>query len=133
MKVIVSLLALTAFISIGVFGFAAMSSHAGATDHNDCIATVGQVALCPGTEPTEMAQLHAEFFQRLTSTASLALLLVIVAWAFIGTLNLQNIGALFRQGLIAVRRQFLEIAYALRLHSLFSWLSLRQRGDAVFA
>lgn len=133
MKQALTILALTAFISIAVFGFAAMGNHAMGGGHNDCIATVGQAALCPHEGPFAMTEMHAQFFQRMTSAASLFFLTLVIAWIFVESLDLKRLGAVFKSRLLVIRRQFLEIAYALHLHSLFSWLSLRQRGDAVFA
>lgn len=133
MKSALTALVLIAFAGIAVFGFSAMGNHP-MEGHGDCVAAVGQVALCPHEGPFTMAGLHAQFFQRMTSVASSLLLLFTLAlWAYLGSLDVKRIGAVFKSRLRVIRYQFLEIAYALHLHSLFAWLSLRQRGDAVFA
>lgn len=132
MKSVLTILALTAFIGIAGFGFAAMGNHS-MGGHNDCIATVGQAALCPHEGPFAMAEMHAQFFQRMTSAIAFTFLLTVVVLAFVASLDTKGIGAVFKSRLAVVRRRVLEIAYAFHRHSLFSWLTLRQRGDAVFA
>lgn len=132
MKQALTFLALFAFIGITVFGFAAMGTHA-MGGHSDCIATVGQAAICPHQEPFAMTEMHAQFFQRMTSAGSLSILLVVVLWAIFERLDRKRLGAVFRAHLFVIRRQLLEITSTLHRHSLFSWLTMRQRGDAVLA
>ncbi len=125
-------LILAAFIGIAVFGFAAMGGH-DTDSHSDCIATIGQASLCPYQNILSMTALHAQLFQKITSTASLIILLSIVSWVVLERLNRKRIGAVFHVYLTVLSRRLLKITYTLQRHSLLSWLAVRKRGDASFS
>lgn len=118
---------LLSFAAIAVFGFAAMSSHAMEGGHNDCVATVGQVALCPHESDFAMTRLHAQLFQRLTGAVALVLLLVSIVWLQFNWFSVTRLRTLFSTRLCMLRRRALEIVSILRHHSLFSWLALTER------
>lgn len=74
-----TILLLTAFIGLAVFGFAFMGTHEMGEQEN-CIASIGQTTLCSHQDAFAMAELHAGFFQRLTG---ITLLLTLLAFAWI--------------------------------------------------
>lgn len=124
--------ALIGFIAIAVFGFAIMGTHS-MNDQSDCIASTGQTLLCPHQNALFMTELHAQFFERMTSAVSLTILLAIIVWAVVERLNRKSLGLFFQTQTNWLRRRLTEINQKLRQHSLFSWLALCERGDALLA
>lgn len=76
---LITYLLLSAFIGLAVFGFAIMGTHDGMSGQVNCIASIGQAALCSHSNTLAMAALHSDFFQLLTSMAILFFLFAL-AW-----------------------------------------------------
>ncbi len=127
MRVSFTTFLLLGFISIAVFGFAAMNHDSG-YGHNGCIATIAQGTDCPKQESTlAFLTFHTGAFKGF-STAVFAVL----------TLFLISLAALaFFPDPIFQEPNFSHYFFALRLSSfassenLISWLSLHENSPTV--
>ncbi len=129
-----AIIILTTFAAITLFGFFAMGSHAGG--HTSCIAAVGQQAICSHGNTLDSIVFHSRFFQRLTSSDSLAFLAVlglIVLFATSRRLDIwKQLQTFWRQPRITSFLSLSDLQFAYSAAPLRAWLSLHEKvGPAV--
>ena len=112
---------LTAFLGLAVFGFAVMGTHDGMSGQANCIASIGQAALCTHQNTLEMAALHSDFFQRLTG-AIILLALLAFAWVAFKKLSVPQ-KPIFRK---AFTHQT-DLVFAKTHWPFLRWLSLHEQ------
>ena len=123
---------LTAFLAIAVFGFATTGTH-DINSHRDCIATMGQAVLCSHNNAITMAQQHAQFFQKMTSAASLSFFLILLLFTLSARLNRKRLYTVDQQKVIAIKRGLIEIFYVLYRRLLLKWLTVSGKTTSATA
>ena len=117
-KCLTTYVLLAAFIGLAVFGFAAMGTHDGMDGQVNCIASIGQAALCSHQNTLTMAILHSSFFQSLTSAI---ILLTLLALVWVSFKNIPTVKEpIFKRTVI--RRA--DLVFAKSYQPILRWLNL---------
>jgi len=138
MKPALTIILLTGFIGIVVFGLMTMN-HRNSYDHKSCIVATAQGANCSeGTDSLSFVSFHLNAFKNF-STAVFGDNILSIFLAIVALISLVGFGVSLRVnvqppqlGLFSRRRRFLKSFYSPFQKELTRWLALHENSPAFF-